>query len=366
MIKVFLFTFLFVPVLASAQSIKLQVNLPEPAIKNLFQSVLADKIKKLNSEDLKISEGTADWSAGKLTTNNAVSYSANTGFLGMKVSVSGNLAITFSFSYDGNQLTVRREQVSFKNSSSGLSLFDGIIGTLAENKLPETFNLPKSLIEKNLEGLAKSAKLYDLTMNLRSISLTSLSFQESGMKATLDLDAQLVTADLNPAAFPDAGLLLSRNWMALQLSRALQRNEKLKTKSAQVLLSPERWTLQTRAEYNFKWFWLFKDSFERTVIVNTFPELKEGDLRFTKSKVDVFDDYPGEFSFTNWYVRGRVEDEIEKLKGLKSWIPKQTSVSYAGLAGWVTVNNLTFTRAETTADGVNLGFILELGLSFNP
>lgn len=366
MFKVFLFTFLFVPVFASAQTIKLSVTLPEPAIENLFQSVLSEKIKKLNSDDLKISEGTADWTSGKLTTNNAVSYSANTGFLGMKVSVSGNLAITFSFSYDGTQLTVKRENVAFKNSSSGLSLFDGMISTVAEKQLPEFFTLPKSTIEKNLEGLAKSAKLYDLTMNLRSLNLTSLSFQEAGMKAELELNAQLFTADLNPAAFQEAGLLLSRNWMAVQLSRALQRNEKLKTKSAQVILSPERWTLQTRAEYGFRWFWLFKDTFERTVIVNTFPELKDGDIRFTKSKVEVFDDYPGEFSMTNWYVRGKVEDEIEKLKGLKNWIPKQTSVNYSGLAGWVTVNNLTFTRAETTSDAVVLGFYLELNISFNP
>ena len=80
----------------------------------------------------------------------------------------------------------------------------------------------------------------------------------------------------------------------------------------------------------------------------------------------VFDDYPGEFSLTNWYVKGKVEDELDRLNGLKAWIPEKTAFQYAGLNGTVTVNQIRFTRIQPSSDWMSVGFQLDLAVTFQP
>jgi len=365
--KPFLPVFLFLLAgTASGQSIRLTVDLPEPAVESLFQSVLTDQIKKLNSESLSIQEGTLDWVNNQLLTRNTVTYTASGGFLGMKVSVTGSLELAFSFAWNGNSLSIRRESVRFKNASSGLALFDGLISDLAGKSIPETLDLTKPDLQKHLEKLARSVKLMDLSLNLSSLNLETLGFPGNGMRAELLLDGMLYSPDVTALPPGGSGLVLSKAWLTRQMAAALEKNNRLKVKSAAIQFFPDKWALQTRSEYRFNWFWLIPDTFERTVVVITRPELKNDDLIFSGSRVDVFDDYPGEFSLTNWYVKGKVEDELARLNGLKAWIPEKTAFQYAGLNGTVTVNQIRFTRIQPSADWMSVGFQLDLAVTFQP
>lgn len=348
--KYFLALFvLFAGKSVSAQTFDLTIKLDSSAIISFAQKEIQKRLDGVQTDQLKLKETRVRFEDAMIKTETGISYSTEGGFLGLKMTIAGTVKSSWTISGNHEKINAERKSVSFENSNSMMSGFDGIATSLLKEKFPSDFAFPSRFVEEQIENLASEADFLGLRLNNQKVKLSSVSMNESGLAVELNLTCYVFSTDVSG----NVQSLVSRKWVETQFVKILKEQKKFTSKSASVAFENGSWKIKTLAEYPFKWLWIFPDEIVRTVEVKLQPEILDADIMMKNKSVEVYKNESGEFSFINWYIRGKVENEIEKYKSLKALIPDSFDFDSNEFHGNLKIEEIGFTKFVSTNEELN-------------
>ncbi len=344
----------------TAQTFDLTVKLDSSAIISFAKKEIQKRLDGVQTDQLKLKETLVRFEDSMIKTETGISYATEGGFLGIKMTIAGTVKSSWTISGNHEKITAERKSVFFENSNSLMSGFDGIATSLLKEKFPSDFTFPSRFVEEQVETLVSEANFLGLRLNNQKVKLSSVSMNESGLAVDLSLTCYVFSSDVSG----NNQSSVSRKWIETQFVEILKEQKKFTSKSASVTFEDGGWKIKTLAEYPFKWLWIFPDEIVRTVEVKLQPAIQNSDVLMKSKNVDVYKNEPGEFSFINWYIRGKVENEIEKYKSLKALIPDSFDFDSNEFHGNLKIEQIDFTKFVSSNEELNFNltgkFIVEL------
>jgi len=344
-----------------AQNFDLTVKLDSSAIILFAQKEIQKRLNGVQTDQLKLKETFVRFEDALIKTETEISYSTEGGFLGIKMSITGKVKSAWTISGNNEKITAERRSVTFENSNSLMSGFDGIATSILKEKFPADFIIPSRFVEEQVENLAAEANFMELRLNNQKVKLSSVSLNESGLNIDLNLTCYVYSPDISG----NNQSVVSRKWLEERFTEILKEQKKFKSKSVSLIFENDRWKIKTIAEYPFKWLWIFPDEIERTVDVNLQPAIENSDIRMKSERVDVYKNDLNEFSFINWYIRGKVETEIEKYKSIKSLIPESVEFNSTEFHGIFKIEQIDFTKFVSSNDELNFNLTGKFTVTLN-
>lgn len=307
---------LIVSQLTYSQSVMIDVKIDSTLIKKVVNAQVNSLLENLS---LKNMEGLSIKSPNVLWKNSALHFSAGmtyetTAFLGMKVSVGGNILTTWKLVVENQKVLVKRDKVTFQNSSSSMSFLDNTITGIIENNIPHELPVP---FDKLLDGInLQNQKLSvgGLHVTLANIKLSDIISEAGGLTVISAVDVSV--SDKKEVS--GSGIQISKNWIREQAEKSVRNSPTFSVMDFSSGIQSDSWTFFTKISYPIRWFWLIPDEIERTVQMTMVPKIDNGDLIFNPVRVDVYQQEIGEFSLINWYIKGQVVDAFQPFQSVKN------------------------------------------------
>lgn len=354
------------PLLLQSQPAGIQVNLrvPGTVLASLTSGKIQSAIETTQVPGLTIRSVTTNWEAGGLQLKSGLKYVKDTGFFGLTVTLTGEVTADWQPTTDGSAVVLKRTGLRFRSDDQQAGILDGLVTSLMDAQLPKSFQYPMVEIEKMLTARLEKARLPYGRLTGASIRMTGLESDTEGLLTSFTVTGGLL-AGKRPADTTGTWLSLSPDSLAAWLPGLINRGKSLRSGPYSVRFDEEAWKVSSRVKIPFKWFWLIPDELDRTVELTVKPVIRDDSLVLSDREVVVFDRKPGEWSLTNWMIRGQVEKAVADWEYPLERLPNRHEVTIGGLQATITLNQLRADSLEWSGEQAVFRFTADLKVEFS-